>query len=501
MFHYSIRGRLLLWLAALLVAILTGLGVTAYQLYGINQFSQIDNELELRVAALQADWRSSRPPNGNGPPPPPPGAPGARPSSQGHDDEPAALPEGRLDPPLQSRPVFSTAEDPDRIPLAPRTKALFNEADVRGFYYAGWTSRGQLLTRSNNAPADLAHPPDAPAGRVYHRTRDTYQEVYYFTERGDCVLAGISLHRLTRASRQFAWTLVTASLAILVAGLAGAGMIVTYALRPVHVIGASAARIASGNLAERIDVPDKRSELGKLAGVLNSTFARLEAAFAEQKNFTADASHELRTPLAVLITEAQTSLARERNAADYRATVEVCLEAAQQMRRLAESLMQLARLDAGQEVMQRETIDLAEIVREAVHRLQPLAASRKIVTAQDLAPGILTGDPGRLGQVATNLLQNAIRYNHEGGKIHVTVRAEEDSVRLIVADTGQGISADDLPHIFARFFRADKARSRSDGSSGLGLSISKAIVEAHGGTIAATSALGYGTTFEVRFPK
>ena len=152
------------------------------------------------------------------------------------------------------------------------------------------------------------------------------------------MLAGRSIVADLAALRRFAWLLLGAGGTVLALGLGGGWLLSSRALRPVEEIGLAASRISQGNLAERIDIADTDSELGRLAAVLNSTFARLEAAFAQQKRFTTDASHELRTPIAVLISETQTTLARERTAAEYRATVEACLDTAQQMKRLTHSL-------------------------------------------------------------------------------------------------------------------------------------------------------------------
>src|SRR5262249_52147588 len=160
-------------------------------------------------------------------------------------------------------------------------------------------------------------------------------------------------------------------------------------------------RISAGNLAERIDIADTDSELGRLAGVLNSTFARLEASFAQQKQFAADASHELRTPISVIISEAQTILAHERSTADYRESVRVCLEAAQQMRKLTQSLLQLARYDAGQELLDRSEFDLAERTQACVDLVRALASDRGLVLSSDLAPAPVVGDPDRICQVIT----------------------------------------------------------------------------------------------------
>src|SRR2546423_3200456 len=197
----------------------------------------------------------------------------------------------------------------------------------------------------------------------------------------------------------FRWWLLAAGGIVLTLGMGGGWGLTSRAIRPVEEISAAASRISAGNLSERIIGADPENELGRLAGVLNSTFARLEAAFAQQKQFTADASHELRTPLAVLISEAQTTLARERSSGEYRETVEACLDAAQQMRRLTESLLELARLDASQEQIQREELDLSETTRACVERIRPLAHERGVRIQCDLAPAQVSGDADRLGQV------------------------------------------------------------------------------------------------------
>ena len=287
---------------------------------------------------------------------------------------------------------------------------------------------------------------------------------------------------------------------VLAFGLGGGWWLTTRAIRPVEEISAAASRISAGNLSERINVADADSELGRLAGVLNSTFARLEAAFAQQKQFTADAAHELRTPLTVIISEAQTTLARERGGPEYRESVAVCLEAAQHMRRLTESLLQLARFDAGRERNHQSAVDLAEHTRACVERVRTLAEERGVKIHSDLAPAETFGNADLLSQLITNLLTNAIHYNKPDGEIHVRTRAENGSAVVTVADTGQGIAAEDLPHIFERFYRADKSRSTADGRSGLGLAICKAIVDAAGGRIDVSSELGNGTAFTVRLP-
>jgi heavy metal sensor kinase len=299
---------------------------------------------------------------------------------------------------------------------------------------------------------------------------------------------------------RFTGLLLAAGSVVLAFGLGGGWWLAGRAIRPIAKISATAGRISAGNLAERIDAAEADNELGQLAAVLNSTFARLEAAFAQQRQFTADASHELRTPLAVIISEAQTALARERNAAEYRETLEDCLSTAQQMRRLVESLLQLARFDAGQESMKRESFDLSQVARECADLVRPLAERRRIKIDCDLATVRCAGDAARISQVVTNLLTNAIGFNHDEGEIQIAVDAKDSVALLRVRDTGQGIPPKDLPHIFERFYRVDKARSSVQGRTGLGLAICKAIVDAHGGSIEVVSQPGSGSTFTVKLP-
>ena len=201
------------------------------------------------------------------------------------------------------------------------------------------------------------------------------------------------------------------------------------------------------------------SELGKLAAVLNASFARLEALFTQQSRFTADAAHELRTPVAVMLTQTQSALARERPAAEYRETLEACQRATQRMRRLIESLLELARFDAGQEPLRRTTCDLARIAGDCLELVRPLAAARGIGIHADLPAVECQGDAEHLGQVITNLLGNAIDYNRDGGEIRLAARRDGETATLVVSDTGPGIAPDDLPHVFERFHRGDKART------------------------------------------
>jgi heavy metal sensor kinase len=344
-------------------------------------------------------------------------------------------------------------------------------------------------------------PPEPGPGRVSTaRSRDEYRELFREMPFGDRILIGRSMEpELTAMYRLSLW-LFAAGAGVLVLGLTGGWWVASRAIRPIADISATAVKISGGDLSQRISTGDADSELGQLANMLNSTFARLDAAFAQQKQFASDAAHELRTPVSVMLTQTQTALNRERSGAEYRETLEACQRASQRMRKLIESLLELARLDAGQEQMKRMPFDLSQTVWDCVELVRPLANERGVKILCELAPLEITGDSERLAQVLVNLLTNAIQYNRSVGEARLKLEPQGNLAVLTVADTGSGISIEDLPHIFERFYRGDKSRTVSNGNAGLGLAISKAIVEAHGGTIEVSSNPDDGTTFTVRLP-
>jgi signal transduction histidine kinase len=245
---------------------------------------------------------------------------------------------------------------------------------------------------------------------------------------------------------------------------------------------------------------EAESELGSLAQTLNQTFERLETAFQRQIRFTADASHELRTPLSVIHSHAELALTKERTAEEYKQFLETCLRAAKRTRSLVDTLLVLARADAGRLQLKIEPFDLRDAAEECLAMVDSRAQERNVTIETDLQAVELSADRTRILQLLTNLLVNAIQYNREGGRIVLSIVKEGTEAVLNVTDTGIGITAEDQVRVFERFFRADKARSREAGGSGLGLAICQSIVEAHHGTISFTSQPGSGTTFTVRLP-
>ncbi|SPE60970.1 putative Histidine kinase [Verrucomicrobia bacterium] len=494
-FTKSIHWRLLLWIAFLLGLVLLALDFTGYEIYLSNRVGQLDDALRQRAGAMSADvFEPETRPDFGAPPVEPAG------------DPPGDVPPPDNGPPDMAPPHAAARKNapPERPPFDVKQVGTlakrFETAGANGFYVVVWRNdSNDAAYQSTNHPVGVAPPQlQRRDTGTYTRTRNGFREAYHATEFGDCILVGRTLAPVFADARRFVGWFGLGSLVVLAFGLGGAWFIVAGALRPVNKISAAAARISSGDLSQRISLPDAESELGQLAGVLNSTFARLEAAFTQQKQFTADAAHELRTPLAVMISEAQITLARERAAPDYRDALTVCLETAQQMRRLTESLLELARFDAGQENLRREKLEVSVVVADCVKLLAPLAAGRSVKINCSLMPAQILGDAERLAQVVTNLLTNAIHYNREGGDVGVTAGVENGMAVVRVSDTGCGISSADLSRIFERFYRAN--RSRGGSHAGLGLAIAQSIVQAHGGKIEAASVANSGATFTVRLP-
>lgn len=270
-------------------------------------------------------------------------------------------------------------------------------------------------------------------------------------------------------------------------------------LRPIERMSAAAGEIAASDFSRRIEPEETVRELGELARVLNSAFDCMQQALAQQVRFSADASHELRTPLAVILSQTEMALSRARSPEEYQEVVAACHRAAERMRRLVESLLLLARFDAG-EGLNLQTFNLSDVARECLEMVFPLAEFRGLTARSELAPASIVGDRERLAQVVTNLLANAINYNRSGGSIGLEVACADKHAALTVSDTGIGIAAEHLPHLFDRFYRVDPSRSRLEGGSGLGLAISQRIVAIHGGTLHVESVAGEGTTFTVRLP-
>jgi heavy metal sensor kinase len=301
--------------------------------------------------------------------------------------------------------------------------------------------------------------------------------------------------------RQLALLLAVAVPFTLLVASAGGLFLAGRALDPIDRITRAAAAIGADDLSRRLNFRGTRDEIGRLAATFDRMLDRLDQAFRRQRQFTADASHELRTPLTMLASQIDVALERKRSSAEYERLLRSLREDAARMTQLVSELLTLARADAGQQVLTREELDLSELVRSVVPAMQPLAVQRGLRLTEDIqAVATVSGDQTRLTQLVINLVDNALRYTPQGGTVSVSVGSDREWAVLRVHDTGVGIAAEHLPHLFERFYRADPARARADGGAGLGLAIAQWVTQAHGGQISVDSELGRGSTFTVRLP-
>ncbi len=382
-------------------------------------------------------------------------------------------------------------------------------------YAQVWDGDGQSLLRTQYITEDL--PLDTVALRRAAEgdlvwTEGEFQGIpirilYYPLERlGD-------LH--PRHVLQVAAPLETRDRMLLIAGALLLGIVVTTgagtfvggwwlaksAVRPVDRIIDQAEGIGRGSQSRQIEAYADTREYHRLVQVLNEMLSRLDAAIESQRRFTADASHELRSPLTALRGELEVSRRRERSPQEYARVIDSALEEVERLSRISEDLLTLTRSEAGAVILQVRDLCLAERARGAANRLERQAGEKGItVTVRGEAEASL--DPDLMDRVIWNLLDNAIKFTPRGGQVSLEVRQEKDAVILEVSDTGPGISDEQLPRIWERFFRADESRTHADGSAGtgLGLAIVRAIVRLHGGEAFAENQSGGGALFRSRLP-
>ena len=372
--------------------------------------------------------------------------------------------------------------------LYPNREQLLGGQDLPGneqAFAAAWTGQGVFYTASVGGDQVRVYiQPLVVGGRIigFVQVGRSYSEAYAVLHRLRLGLIGVGIISLLLAGG-IGW------------GVAGG------ALKPIATITRTARAISlSRGFSRRLQDTGSRDELGQLGLTFNEMLASLEEAYAAQQRFIADASHELRAPLTTvranleLLSRMKNSLSEE----DRDELVKAADREADRMSRLVADLLTLARADAGQKLQMRK-VELDRLLLEVFGEARLMANGIKL-TIDDVDEISLVADTDRLKQLILILVDNAIRYTPPGGHVKLSLRREGAMARLEVADTGIGISPEDLPHVFDRFYRADKARARDAGGTGLGLAIAKWIVEQHGGDIAVESKLGEGSRFAICLP-
>ncbi len=397
-----------------------------------------------------------------------------------------------------------------RVRLVPRVDPLSSP----GVFLQVLDTNGNVLDRSSNLGQDFL-----PRDPRIITANQRLQSMLYTVDTGGSrlrvlsaplvvgssvvgiVQVGASLRDIDATLQRLAYLLAGGiGLSLALAAFIGAFM-ARAALNPIDRVTRTALHITRAeDLSRRIEGVEVQDEVGRLASTFNEMLDRIEGLFRTQQRFIADISHELRTPLTTV--RGNLDLLRRMGRAQDEATA-VSLDAieseTERMSRLVEDLLLLAQADAGV-VLRREPVHLESLLLE-IYRQARLIADGLEVTLGHEDQVVVPGDPDRLKQLFLNLVDNAVKYTPKGGRVTLSWQREDGWVRVDVSDTGVGIPPEDLPHIFERFYRVDKARSREKGGTGLGLSIAQWIAQAHGGRIEVESRVGQGTTFTVWLPE
>lgn len=380
----------------------------------------------------------------------------------------------------------------------------------KAFYLSAAVLRHNLEDRTTLQQASLLTSPQRPAVKV-----TLNDDQVLLVARVDTMPAGRGVRTLrivTGASTRRVgaipdeqWTIMLGVAPfLLAASIWLAWLIAGRALRPVDRVIDEVEAITDGrSLHRRLPVEARGDELDRLAATLNEMIARLETSFGALRRFTADASHELKTPLTVLRADVERAMSAPPGSGDQFVALEEALAETARMADLVDSLLTLARADEGRFEVHREPVALEPLVRDVAETAHILGESQGLVISLPvMEDAVVMGDRARLRQLLLNLVTNAIKYTPAGGEVEIALSRRVEGVAVSVRDTGIGISAADLPYVFERFWRADRARSRTSerGGFGLGLAIARWIAQAHGGSLTVTSRLGRGSTFTVLLP-
>lgn len=465
----SIRTRLTLWYVGLLALLLIVFGVALYATVYITSYQEVDRSLRQRASDIQASLATVI-------------------TLQ---DDLSSLFERKVVF-LPNADVFSTGEI--YVQLRNADGKVFSRSENLGSQYLAIPSEQHARARFGQA---------APSDFIVNKTRLRLY-VAPIRAKNDAVLGYIevaqSLRQVDNTLRELA-TLITVSIAAgLIVAAVGGWFIAGNVLAPIGKVMTAAQKITRArDLGRRIEVPQMVDEVGRLAMTFNEMLARIEELFRAQQRFVADVSHELRSPLTAVRGNLDLLQRGAANDPEERAQVIEAIDSeTARMSRLVSDLLLLARQDAGVPIA-KQMIELDTLLLEVYRQAQVTAKGVTFVLgAEDQA--IITGDRDRLKQVLLNLVDNAVKYTPQGGKVTLSLTKDDTWVKIAVQDTGIGIAAENIPNLFDRFYRVDKARSRDAGGTGLGLAIAKSVVDAHNGKITVESQIGKGSTFTVWLP-
>lgn len=457
----SIRLRLTTWYLAMLALGLAMFGVGSWYAMRASAFHAIDDELEDRIGGVQKFMTMQI----------------------------ASLSPAEIRDEFREHSVLGPGGD------------LFQVCDEKG----EWLYRSAVL---ENSQVGILKPNQLAEATIFEVRTVQSTSVRFATkrvvvnQRPYSIQVAAPLQEFYEALERFRLILWLSVPVLLIGAAVGGYWISSRALRPVDQIAMTAESISIRSLSDRLEVPGTADELQRLSETLNRMLARLDSSVQRMSQFTADASHELRAPISLIRTTAELAVNGSRTEAEYREDMAQILAEAERTSRLIESLLLLARADAGEEVLQREPMDLSTSLREAVEQARKPAAEKRVEIAVEFeaARAAVFGDAEALRRLAFILIENAVKYNVDGGTVEVSLRSLDSDAVLSISDTGIGMSEAERERIFDRFWRADKVRSRGMGGAGLGLSMARWIVEKHQGTIQVESEPGRGSKFTVKIP-
>ena len=465
----SIRVRLTAWYTGIMAVSLVALGVVLYALYANSLWARAQDALRARAEQI-------------------------------------AMKVEPTDPADRTDPVTELVKVEDR--------SLVDRLSAGGMLIQISDIGGHVARRSSSLAPDAI--PIGPAARRALDGRESFDRavvvgvgpILLYTGpiayRGSIIAAlqvATPIESIEGPLDHLRWLLLLLGAGALVVAAVGGHLLAVLALAPIDRITKTARAIGTGSLGRRLHLRGANDEVRRLAQAFDEMLDRIDGTFERERQFTANVAHELRTPLTILKGELEVALRRERPPGVYRAAMASMKQEVDRLVRLVEDLLILARADSGVLRLDLRAIAVDTMVRWAEGQFQAAAGEKAIALAVEGTESLrVLGDLDWLRQVLTNLLDNAIRYTPAGGTIRLTWDRDGAFARVRVIDTGCGIAAEDLPHLFDRFYRANRVRAQASGGSGLGLAIAQSIAKAHGGRIDIESRIGSGTTVTVWLP-